>query len=174
MFKKVIQVCSNTAYLKTKVDMLFFTIKHCQILHSQKVMAHWSQWENVWTLRSFFGFYLRFDPAFFPPFSLSFSLFFCLFLGISNAGPFEPHLIGVDWAALQRYNGKSNIFGPKIWPFFLLWKPFVPFFYMLESWCSYYYYPTHYRIKWYWNWKIACINLAERSLKKCWTAITHR
>ena len=45
---------------------------------------------------------------------------------------------------------------------------------MLESWCSYYYYPAYYRIEWYWNWKIACINLAERVVQKCWTAITHK
>ena len=42
------------------------------------------------------------------------SLFFRLFLCISNAGPFEPRLIGVDGAALRRYNGKPNIFGSKI------------------------------------------------------------
>ena len=30
------------------------------------------------------------------------------------AGPFEPRLIGVDGAALRRYNGKPNISGSKI------------------------------------------------------------
>ena len=41
---------------------------------------------------------------------------FLLFL--RYAGPFEPPLIGVGGAALRRYNGKPNIFGPKIRPFF--------------------------------------------------------
>ena len=64
----------------------------------------------------FCWFFFGFDPAIFPPFSLSLflSLFFCLFLHISYAGPFEPHLIGVDGTALQRYNGKPNIFGLKM------------------------------------------------------------
>ena len=57
--------------------------------------------------------------------------------------------------------------------FSLLWKPFVPFLYMLERSCSYYYYPAYYRIKWYWNWMTACINLAMGVIQKCWTAITH-
>ena len=61
----------------------------------------------------FYFFYFcfwRFDPAFCPPFSLSFSPFSFAF----SYGPFEPRLIGVDGTALQRYNGKPNIFGSKI------------------------------------------------------------
>ena len=50
--------------------------------------------------------------------SLFLSLFFCLFLRISYAGPFEPRLIGVDGTALQRYNGKPNIFVRKFDVFF--------------------------------------------------------
>ena len=33
---------------------------------------------------------------------------------LAHAGPFEAFLIGVDGAALGRYNGKLNIFGSKI------------------------------------------------------------
>ena len=46
-------------------------------------------------------------PHFSSFLSLFPSPFFCLFLRISYAGPFEPHLIGVDRAALQRFNCKS-------------------------------------------------------------------
>ena len=51
-----------------------------------------------------------------PYFSLSLFpfVFFCLFLRISYAGPFEPPLIGVDRAALQKYNSEPKIFGSKI------------------------------------------------------------
>ena len=121
-------------------------------------------------MRMMFFFFFRFDPAFFLLFSLSLpTLFFCLFLRISYAGPFEPRLIGVDGAAVRRYNGKPNIFGSKIGPFFFFllrkpFAPFLPFLYMLESSCSYYYYHC--------NWKIACINLAVRAVQKCKTAIT--
>ena len=101
-----------------------------------------SRWENVWhgdvfvvILFFFFFFFVFFFFFFFffffwfvclfvcfcdliPHFS-SFSsvfpsLFFCLFLRISYAGPFERRLIGVDVAALRKYNGKPNIFGSKI------------------------------------------------------------
>ena len=64
----------------------------------------------------FFVVFLQFDPSFFTPFSPPF--FVCLFLSILYAGPFEPHLIDVDGAALRRYNGKPNILGSKIRPFF--------------------------------------------------------
>ena len=65
------------------------------------------------------GFFLLFFfsdliPLFFL-LSLSHSLPFLLpLVCISYAGPFEPHLIGVDWTAFCRYNGKRNIFCPKI------------------------------------------------------------
>ena len=94
------------------------------------------------------------------------SLFFCLFLRISYAWPFEPRLIGVDGAALRRYNGKPFWFDYLTIFFFLLWKPFAPFLYMLEILCSYYYYPAYYRIKWYWNWMISCINPTVRVVQK--------
>ena len=63
----------------------------------------------------FFFFFLQFDPHFS---SFLFLLFFRLLLHILYAGPFESCLFGVDGAALQRYNGKLNIFGPKIWQLF--------------------------------------------------------
>ena len=112
---------SNTAYLKTKVDMLLFTIKHCQnfeltIGHSAGVTVGKCMRMEMFCCCFFF----RFDPAFFPRFSLSFPPF----LGISYAGPFEPRFFGVDGAALRRYNDKLNIFGPKIWPFFLTLEAF--------------------------------------------------
>ena len=149
---------SNTAYLKTKVDMLFFTIKHCNFFfffffytrdrswrrgYGGKMYAH-----GYFFFFFFFFFFAIWSPIFSFFLSLFPSLFFCLFLHISYAGPFEPLLIGVDWAALWRYNGKPNIFGSKIWPFFFLFccfllrKLFAPFFYMLEGSCSYYYYPA--------------------------------
>ena len=53
-------------------------------------------------------------PHFFLVFLSLSSLFFCHFLRISYAGPFETHLIGIDGAALQRYNGKPNVFDLKI------------------------------------------------------------
>ena len=48
------------------------------------------------------------------PSVLSPSIFFCLILRILYAGPFESRLIGVDGAALRRYNYKPNIFYSKI------------------------------------------------------------
>ena len=83
-------------------------------------MAQGSQWENICAWRCFVGcFFFAIWPRIFSSFLSLFScLFFCLFLCISYAGPFEPRLIGVDGTALQRYNGKPNIFGSKIWPFF--------------------------------------------------------
>ena len=86
---------SNVAYLKTKVDMLFFTIKHCQKGHGAGVKVGKCMRVEI--------FFLRFNPPFFPPFSFSFLPFFCFFLRISYAGPFRPLLIGVDRAALRRY-----------------------------------------------------------------------
>ena len=78
------------------------------ILHNQALQIFYTH-ERLWcrghsgkmygdvSLFFFFLFcFLQFDPAFFPPFSLFLSFFFCLFLRISYAGPFEPHLIGVD------------------------------------------------------------------------------
>ena len=68
---------NKIAYLKTKVDMLFFTIKHCQNFythqrsrrrsHSGKMYAH----GDVFCFVSFW----RFDPHFFSPFSIFFRLF---------------------------------------------------------------------------------------------------
>ena len=133
-------------------------------------MVQGSQWENVYTRRGFFFFvcfflcfvFLPFNPPVFPPFSLFPSLFFRLLLCISYARPFEPRLIGVDGAALRSYNVKPNIFGPNI------------FLYMLESWCSYYYYPAYYCIKWYWNWQLPELISPLESFKKCWIPIMHK
>ena len=104
-----------------------------KILHSRKVMVQGSPCENVcaWRCCFFFFcffvcllFFLLFFAIWSPIFSssLSISLLFCRpFLSISYAGPFEPCLTGVNGAALHvwRYNGKPNIFGPKIWLFFI-------------------------------------------------------
>ena len=59
-------------------------------------------------------------PHIFSFFSLFPLFFFYLFLRISYAGPYNPRLIGVEWAALRMYNGKPNSFGPKICLFFFL------------------------------------------------------
>ena len=96
-----------------KVDMLFSTIKHCQKFtlvegHGAGVMV--GKYMHM-EMCVFWGFFCDLISHFFL--SLS-SLFFCLSLCISYAGPFEPGLIGIDGAALPRYNGKPNIFGPKI------------------------------------------------------------
>ena len=59
-----------------------------------------------------YGYFFFFDliPYFFLLF-LFFSIFsFTFFLCILYAVPFGPRLIGVDGAALRRYNGKPNIF----------------------------------------------------------------
>ena len=146
--------------------MLFFIIKHCQIFILTK--GHGAGVTEGTCMHIEMFIFLRFDPAFFLlSLSLFHSLFFYIFLRISYARPFESPLIGVNWAALRRYNGKPNICGSKIWPFvFLLRKPFAPFPYMLESSCSYYFYSAYYRIEWYQNWKIACINLAVRVVQK--------
>ena len=153
------------AYLKTgKVDMLFFTIKHCQNLHSREVMAQGSRWENVWAWRCFFFFFfffLRFDTQISSFLSLFPSLFFRFFLRISYLG----HLSRA-WLVLTRLHYEGTTVHREFANFFLLWKPFTPFLYMLVSWCSYYYYPACYRFKWYWNLKIAWINLAVRVVQK--------
>ena len=123
--------------------------------HSRKMYAH----------GDVFFFFFDFIPHFFL-LSLSFSPF-CLFLRISYAGPFELLLIGVDGTALQRYNGKPNIFGLKIWQFFLASEAFRALFLpatelvliLLSP-------PTYCHIKWYWNWKIACINFTVRVVQK--------
>ena len=155
----------NIAYLKSKVDMLFFTIKHCQNFALTKCHGTGVKVGKGLPMEIFF--FAIWSCIFSSFLSLFPSLFFCLFLPISYTGVFGTHLIGVDRAAVWRYNGKPNIFGLKIWRlFFLLWKTFKPFLYMLESPCSCYYYPAYYRIKWYWNWKIGCINLAMRVVQK--------
>ena len=93
--------------------MLFFTIKHCQTFTLTKDHSAGVTLENVCVWRCFF-FLFDLIPHF-SSFLSSFPfLFFRPFLRISYAGPFEPRLIGVDGAALRRYNGKPNIFGPKI------------------------------------------------------------
>ena len=72
----------------------------------------------------FLCFFFDLIPHYFSSFlSLFPSLFFCLFLRISYARPFELHLLGVDRAALRRYNGKPNIFGPKILIVFQTYTP---------------------------------------------------
>ena len=72
---------SNTAYLKTKVDMLFFTIKHCQCFTLTKghgavvTVGSMRMAMFLFCLFLFFVVVLRFDPTLFPPFSLSISTF---------------------------------------------------------------------------------------------------
>ena len=145
---------SNTAYLKTKIDMLFFTIKHCKFFTLTKVMAQGSRWENVCAWRFFFFFFffffLRFDPALFTPFSLSFPSFSFAF---SCAFRMLGHLSRA-WLVLTglRYKGKTvnrTFLVRNFDHFFLLRKPFAPFLYLLQSSCSYYYHPAYCRIKWY-------------------------
>ena len=155
-------------------------IQHKQLIKNSlemlKIYTHERSWRRghggkVYAHRDFF---LPIWSRIFLPLSLSLSLsnslsllfFFLHFLAHFVCWAVWARLIGVDGAASQRYNGKPNIFDPKIWLFFLLWKPFAPFLYMLESSFSYYYYPAYYRIKWYWNWKIACINLAVKVVQK--------
>ena len=79
----------------TKVEMLFFTIKHCKFLHSWKVMAQGLRWENVCAWKCFY-FYLfifcdliphfsSFLSLSFPPFSLAFSCAFRIPSHLSRA-----------------------------------------------------------------------------------------
>ena len=66
----------NTAYLKMKVDMLFFTIKHCQIFTLMKGHgAGVTVGKCMCMSWKCFIVFLQFDPAFFPPFPLSFPPF---------------------------------------------------------------------------------------------------
>ena len=154
---------SNTAYLKTKVDNYVITSKHCQILTLRKGHGAGVTVGKCMRMEIFFFFFFFAIWSRIFLFSLSLSLLFLgLFLRVSYAGPFPPRLIGVDGAALRRYNGKTNIFGSKIWPSF----SYFGSLYMLVSSCLYYYYPAYYRSKWYWNWKTACINLTVRVVQK--------
>ena len=83
--------------------------------HGGKIYAHG---DCFYFFFFFFFFFFLYFCDLIPLFSSFLSLFpsilFYLFLRISYAGPFGPHLIGVDGAALRRYNDKPNIFGPKI------------------------------------------------------------
>ena len=159
---------SKTAYLKTQVDMLFFTIKHCQNFTFMKGHGAGVTVGNCMRMDLFFVFFGGWGGAWFCIFStfLSFhSLFFCLLFRILYTRPFEPCLIRVGGAALRRFN--QTFLVRKFDHFWLLWKPFVPFLCMLENLFSYYYYPAYYCIKWYWIWgKIACINLALRVVQQ--------
>ena len=74
---------SKVVYLETKVDMLFFTMKHCQNFTLAKRHCKGSRWENVCAWRFFFFFFfffLQYNPPFFPNFSLSFHHFLLPFL----------------------------------------------------------------------------------------------
>ena len=132
-------------------------------------MAQGSRWENVCTWFFFFFFVIWSLIFFLLSLSLIPSLFFCFFLPISYAGPFEPRLIGVDRAALRRYNSKPSIFGLKIWLFFLTLEAFLAHPLHARAWCSYSYYPAYYCIR-----KLSVLILPWGSFKKCWTAITHK
>ena len=68
--ESIISNRSIIAYLKTKVDMLFFTIKHCQ-----NVRDHGAGVNMGKCMRMMFFFFFRFDPALFPLLSLSFPTF---------------------------------------------------------------------------------------------------
>ena len=124
----------QTAYLNTKEEM------HCQTFtpmkgHVAGVMVGTCMRMEMFFcfflfcfflfLVFFFCFFFRFDPRFFPPFSLSSPFLSSFITHFVHDGPFERRLIGVDEAALRRYNGKPNIFGPKIWAFFLTLEAFL-------------------------------------------------
>ena len=76
---------SKVAYLKTKIDMLFFTLKHCQNFTLAKghgagvTVGKCMRMEMIFCL---FVCFLRFNPSFFtffsffPPFSFAFSCAF--------------------------------------------------------------------------------------------------
>ena len=116
--------------IKMKVDILFFTIKHYQIFtltkgHGAGVTVGKCMCMEMFC---FFLFFCDLIPHFSSFLFLFSSLFFCLLLCILYAKPFEPHLSGVDGAALQRYIGKPNCwsenliifshFGSLLHPFF--------------------------------------------------------
>ena len=134
-------------------------------------MAQGSWWENVCAWRFFFFFFFFFFFAIWSRIISSFlslflSLFFCLFLRISYAGPFGPRLIGVVTGL--RYKGTT------VTIFFLLRKPFAPFFYLLESSCWYYYQPASAvlndtRIE-----RLLVLISPWGSFKKCSIATTHK
>ena len=130
--------------------------------------------QGKWTLNIF----LRFDPAFFPLLSVS----LCphpppsppflggLFLRISYAWPFEPRLIGIDGAALRRYNGRPNIFWSKNLTIFFFF--FFFFFFTLEAFCAILLLP--FIINGTRTGKLPVLISPWGSFKKCWTAITHK
>ena len=118
-------------------------------------------------MEMFLWVFLWFYPTFFPPFSLSFPpfsfAFSCAFCMLGHLSCTRLVLMGLQY---EGTTVNQTLLVQTFDHFILLWKPFAPFLYMLESLCSYYYDPAYYHIKWYWNWKIACINLAMRFIQK--------
>ena len=106
---------SNAAYLKTKVHMLLFTIKHCQFFTLTK--GHGAGVTVGKCMRMEIFFFLRSDPVFFPPFSLSFSPFSFTF---SCAFPMLGHL-SCTWLVLTGLRYKDTTV---IRTFFLTWEAF--------------------------------------------------
>ena len=92
-----ISTWSKVPYLKTKVDMLFVTIKHCQNFtlakgHCAGVTVEKCMRMELFVFVFLFLFCVLIPHFFLLPLSLS-SLLFCLFLRISSAGSFEPRMI---------------------------------------------------------------------------------
>ena len=94
------------------------------------------------------------------PFSFTFSCAFCMLGHSSRAWLVLPGL---------HYEGTTvnRTFLVRKFDHFSLTleTPFGPFLDTLERSCSYYYFPKYYRIKWYYNWKMAYINLAVRAVQ---------
>ena len=97
----------------------------------------------------------------FLPFSLSFPTFsFAFFLRISYAGPCHLNRAWLVMTGLH-YEGtmvNRTFLVRKFHHFFLTLEAFRVLPLHARELVSYYYYPAYYCIKWYWSWKIACIN----------------
>ena len=129
---------SSTVFLNTKVDMLFFTIKHCQFFtltkgHGAGVMAWKCKRMEICNLILHFSSFLSLS---FSPFSFAFSCAFRM-----------PGHLSRGWLVLTglsyKYTMVNRTFLVRNFDhFFLLRKPFAPFLYLLESSCRYYYHPA--------------------------------
>ena len=129
---------SNTAYLKMKAGMLFFTMKHCPIFTLTKgygagVKVGKCMHMFFWFF-FLFCFFLQFDPTFFlsfslsfPPFSFAFSCTFHMLGHLSHA-----------WLVLMGLHYEGTMVN---WTFLI--RQFDHFFLTLEAFSTL---PLHARV----------------------------
>ena len=150
--------------------MLFFTIKHCQIFTLTKGHGAGVTVGKCICMEMFY-FFFKFDLTFFPPYSLSFPPFSFAF---SCALPMLGHL-SRTWLVLTglHYEGTTVNWKFLVKKFDHFFSYLEAFLYMLESSCSYIYYPHTTILNGTGTGRLLVLILRWGSCKMCWTAIKH-